>query len=62
MTLNRKIGIAIVLLTAVLAAIGLLTGYFGIQPAVGLAVCGIVIGTGVARGAFSATPDATKKN
>ncbi len=60
MTRNRKIGIVIVLVTAVIAAIGLLTGYFNIQPAVGLAVVGIVIGTGVARGAFSGSPDARK--
>ena len=53
MALNKKIGAAIALVTAVLAAVGLLTGYFHIQAAVGLAIVGIVIGTGVARGAFS---------
>ena len=53
MTSNKKIGAAVVLVTAVLAAVGLLTGYFHIQAGVGLAVVGIVIGTGVARGAFS---------
>jgi len=62
MTRNRKIGIVIVLVTAVVAAIGLLTGYFNIQPAVGLAVVGIVIGTGVARGAFSGTPGPSGKH
>ena len=62
MTRNKKIGAAITLSLAMIAAIGLLTGYFTIQPAVGLAVVGIVIGTGVARGAFSAAPDANKRN
>lgn len=60
MARNKKFGAAIALVTALLAAAGLLTGYFHIQPAVGLAVVGIVIGTGVARGAFSAAPG-TKK-
>jgi len=59
---NKKIGVAVALGTAIVAAIGLLTGYFNIQPAVGLAVVGIVIGTGVARGAFSSTPDAGKRS
>lgn len=62
MTSSKRIGVAIVLLTAIVAAVGLLTGYFRIQPAVGLAVCGIVIGTGVARGAFSASPDRKKRD
>ncbi len=62
MTTNRKIGIAIVLVTAILAAVGLLTSFLNVTPAIGLAVVGIVIGTGVARGAFSATPDASRKN
>ena len=61
-TRNRKIGAGIALATAMLAAAGLLIGFFNIQPAAGLAVVGIVIGTGVARGAFSVTPDATKRN
>lgn len=60
MTTNRKVAISIVLGTAIVAAVGLLTDYFSIQPAVGLAVVGIVIGTGVARGAFSSRPDAKK--
>ena len=62
MAKNKKIGAAIALATAIVAAIGLLTGYFSVQPAVGLAVVGIVIGTGVARGAFSSTPDAARKH
>jgi hypothetical protein len=62
MTKNKKIGAAIVLVTAIVAGIGLLAGYFSITPAVGLAVAGILIGTGVARGKFSAVPDANKRN
>jgi len=60
MTTNRKVGILIVLATAITAAVGLLTGFLSIQPAVGLAVVGIVIGSGVVRGAFSAAPDGRK--
>ena len=60
MAANKKIGATIVLVTALLAAAGLLSGYLHIQPAVGLAVVGIVIGTGVARGAFSAPPSTRK--
>lgn len=55
-TRNRKIGIVIVLSTAISAATGLILGILHIQPAVGTAVVGIVIGTAVARGAFSDTP------
>ena len=54
MASNNKIGATVALVTAVLSAVGLLTGYFHIQAAVGLAIVGIVIGTGIARGAFSA--------
>jgi divalent metal cation (Fe/Co/Zn/Cd) transporter len=62
MSRNKKIGAAIVLVTAIVAGVGLLTGYFSIQPAVGLAVAGLLIGTGVARGKFSSTPDAARKH
>ena len=59
---QKKIAAAVVLITAVIAAAGLLVGFLKIQPAVGLAVVGIVIGTGIARGAFSSPPDANKKS
>ena len=59
---QKKIAVAIVLITAVIAAAGLLVGFLEVQPAVGLTVVGIVIGTGVARGAFSSTSDAKKRN
>ncbi len=62
MTAQRKIGAAITLVTALGVAIGAFTSVLGIMPAVGAAVIGIVIGTGVARGAFSRTPEVTKKN
>jgi len=60
--MRKKIAILIVLSTAVAAAIGVVTGFFTITTAVGIAVCGIVIGTGVKRGAFSATPNPKKQN
>ncbi|HMD76502.1 MAG TPA: hypothetical protein VKG86_03915 [Terracidiphilus sp.] len=62
MTTNRKLGAAITLAAAAGAAMGVLAGYVSITTAVGAAVFGIVIGTGAARGRFSTTPDATKKN
>jgi len=62
MTANRKLGTAIVLVTAIGAAIGVIGGSFNITLAVGAAVIGIIIGTAVARGRFSTAPDATKRN
>jgi hypothetical protein len=61
-TTNRKLGAAIALVTAIVAAVGLLTSFLNVAPAIGLALAGIVIGTGVAGGAFSATPHETKRN
>jgi len=62
MTTHRKLGIAITLVTAIAAAIGVVMGFLSITSAVGLAVVGILIGNGVARGNFSSVPDSTKKN
>jgi hypothetical protein len=62
MTTQRKIGVAIILVTAIAATIGVVVGVLSITSAVGLAVIGILIGTGVTRGRFSTAPDATKKN
>ena len=62
MTTNRKLGTAIVLVTAIGAAIGVIVGVFTITTAIGVAVIGILIGTAVARGRFSTVPDTTKKN
>ena len=61
MTTNRKLGTAITLVTAVGSAIGVVVGYLNITSAVGVAVVGILIGTGVARGVFSTAPN-TKRN
>jgi hypothetical protein len=61
MTTNGKIGAAIMLIDAVGTAIGVVVGFLSITTAVGVAVVGIVIGTGVARGAFSTAPN-TKRN
>jgi hypothetical protein len=62
MTTNRKLGTAIVLVTAIGAAIGVIVGVLSITSAVGASVIGILIGTAVARGRFSTVPDVTKKN
>jgi len=62
MTTHRKLGIAITLVTAIAAAIGVVMGFLSITSAVGLAVVGILIDNGVARGNFSSVPDSTKKN
>ena len=60
MTTHRKLGAAIALVTAIGAATGVVVCYLNITPAVGAAVIGIVIGTGVARGMFSTTPNSAK--
>jgi len=62
MATNRKIGAAITLMTAIGAAVAVVVGLLSITSAVGLAVIGIVIGTGTSRGRFSNTPDGTKSN
>ncbi|MGO9086899.1 MAG: hypothetical protein ACLQBK_16880 [Candidatus Sulfotelmatobacter sp.] len=62
MTSHRNLGIAIVLVPAIAAAVGVVVGFLSITSAVGLAVAGIVIGTAVARGRFSSAPYAKKKN
>ena len=59
---NRKLGAAIAIGCALIAVGGLITGYVGQPIAAGVAVVGIAIGTGVARGNFSKSQDATKKN
>jgi hypothetical protein len=61
MTTHRKLEIAIILVPALLAAIGVVMGILSITSAVGLAVVGLLIGTGVARGRFSSAPNATRK-
>jgi len=61
MTANRKIGSAIAIIGALIAAGGLAVGAFSIQVGVGIAVVAILIGTGVMRGKFSATAQSGKK-
>jgi hypothetical protein len=62
MSPDRRIALVIVLSTALLGAAGALRGFFTTNAAVGIAICGIVIGTGVARGAFAATRPANQKS
>jgi len=58
---HKRLALAIVFFTALLAAAGFFKGFFTINAAVGVAVCGIVIGTGVSRGAFSGLPDSKRE-
>ena len=58
---HKTIGAAIAIAAAMFAAIGLVAVHLSSPIAVGIAVIGIVIGTGVARGSFSSTPDTTKR-
>jgi hypothetical protein len=53
-TTNQEAGAAIAILSALASATGLLLGQISSPIAVGIAVIGIVIGTGAARGMFSA--------
>ena len=48
MATNRKIGAAITLVCVIAAAIGVVVGFLSITTAVGIAVVGILIGTGSA--------------
>ena len=58
---NRRAGAAITVIAA-LGAVGLLVaGHVSITIAVGIAVVGILIGTGVARGKFSSTQNSTNE-
>ncbi len=61
MTKQKSLGVAIVLIVAGGAALGLVTGHLSIVVAIGIAVSGILIGTGVARGKFS-DPSGPGKN
>jgi len=62
MTTNRKIGAAIAIVAALIAVAGLTVAHLGVPISCGIAVIGIAIGTGVARGKFSSAPNATKKD
>jgi hypothetical protein len=58
---QRQLGTAITLIAAGGAAFGLITGHLSITVAVGIAVIGMVIGAGVARGNFSDPASGMKK-
>ena len=59
---ERRPGAAIVILAAIGAAAGMTIGHLSIPIGCGIAVIGIVIGTGVARGRFSRADDSGKGN
>jgi len=61
-TSHRRTGAAITILAAIFAAVGMTVFHLGIPIGCGIAVVGMLIGTGVARGKFSRPPDAEKKN
>jgi len=56
----RRTGAAVAILGAIVAVAGAL-GHLNVPIAGGVAVIAIVIGSGVARGKFSRTPDSTKR-
>ena len=47
---------------AVGAAVAVAVGLLSLTSAAGLAIIGIVIGTGTSRGRFSSAPDGIEKN
>jgi type IV secretory pathway VirB2 component (pilin) len=59
-TANQRAGAAIAILAALGSSTVLLLGQVNGPIAVAIAVIGIVIGTGVARGMFSAATNSTK--
>jgi phosphate/sulfate permease len=59
---HRKIGAAIAIVAALIAVAGLTVAHLGVPISDGIAVVGILIGVGVARGKFSSAPDAAKKS
>jgi len=61
-TSHRRAGAAITIFAAIIALVGLTIFHLSIPIGCGIAVIGIVIGAGVARGRFSRTQDGTKEN
>ncbi len=59
---SKQIGILITVGACALAAIALVLGLAERAVAVGVAVIGILIGTGVARGHFASSHPTVKKN
>ena len=62
MTTNGIVGAGIAIVAALVAVAGITVAHLGVPISAGIAVIGIAIGTGVARGKFSSVPDTTKKN
>ena len=62
MTPAKKILFTIAAVTVIAAAVGVAIGYFHLPPTLASAGVGVVIGVGVALGAFSLTPKGTKYN
>ena len=59
---ERRVGLMIAVVAALVAVGGLTTGHLGIPISGGVTVIGIVIGSGVARGKFSSLPPSTHRN
>ena len=59
---ERRAGLMIAVVAALVAVGGLTTGHLGIPISGGVTVIGIVIGSGVARGKFSSLPHSTHRN
>lgn len=62
MTPAKKILFTIVAITVIGAAVGVVIAYFHLPPTLESAGVGVVIGVGVALGAFSFTPKGRKYN
>ena len=61
-TSEKRVGAAIAIIAAIFAAVGMIVFHLSIPIGCGIAVVGMLIGTGVARGKFSRPPDADKKS
>ena len=59
---EKRAGAAIAILAAIGAAVGMTVFHLSIPIGCGIAVVGILIGSGVARGKFSHTQDVEKKD
>ena len=58
---SKQIGVLITVGASALGAILLVLGVAAREVGVGIAVIGIVVGTGVARGYFTASPGSSSK-
>ena len=62
MKAKKRMGAAITLSIAIGAASALVLGISHVNPAIGAAVTGTIIGTGLALAIFLSAPDAGKRN